>query len=64
MKNFKYEDCQYCCTDVDMRDYLLTDGCNGIYIDGNGNLVGDDEFDFEDTKLYYCPKCGRKLDDK
>ena len=64
MKNFKYEDCEYCCTDIDMRDYLLTDGCNGVYIDGNGNLVGDDEFDFEDTKLYYCPKCGRKLNDK
>lgn len=57
-----YEDCQYCCRDVDMRDYLLSNGNTGVYIDGNGNLVGDDEFYFEDKKLNYCPMCGRKLE--
>lgn len=55
------EDCQYCCGDVDGRDYLLSNGNEGIYIDGNGNLTGDDNFDFEDKKIKYCPICGRKL---
>jgi len=56
-----YEDCKYCCGDVDMRDYLLSDGCEGVYIDGNGNLSGDDKLNFEDAKINYCPMCGRKL---
>lgn len=55
--------CVYCCEDIDEVKYLMTDGVNGIYIDGNGNLCGD-EICFEDVKLYYCPKCGRKLNDK
>ena len=57
----KNEDCQYCCGDVDSRDYLLSDGCDGVYIDGNNNLSGDDKYDFEDIKINYCPICGRKL---
>ncbi|HBJ2604404.1 TPA: hypothetical protein ACXDAM_000813 [Clostridium botulinum] len=55
------KDCQYCCGDVDGRDYILSNGSEGIYIDGKGNFVGDDDFDFEDKRLNYCPVCGRKL---
>jgi hypothetical protein len=58
---FDYENCQYCCGDVNMRDYLLSNGDAGVYIDGNGNLTGDDEFYFNNKKLNYCPICGRKL---
>lgn len=56
-----YENCKYCSGDVDMRDYILSNGNEGVYIDGNGNLVGDDDFDFEDKKINFCPICGRKL---
>ena len=59
--SISYEDCMYCCDDVDTRDYLLTDGCAGVYIDGNGNLIGDDVLNFTDRKLNYCPMCGRKF---
>jgi hypothetical protein len=56
-----YENCQYCCDNVDERDLLLSNGSEGVYIDGNGNLIGDDEFNFNDKKLNYCPICGKKL---
>ncbi|EQB3100454.1 hypothetical protein ACYIU4_001790 [Clostridium botulinum] len=55
------KECEYCCGDVDNRDLLLSDGCDGIYIDGNGSLIGDDVFNFSDKKINYCPVCGRKL---
>lgn len=68
IKLAEYEDrfennnnCKYCCGTVDDRDYLLSDGHNGVYISGNGELVCDDVFDFEDKKVKYCPVCGRKL---
>ena len=54
-------DCEYCCGDVDYRNLILSNGCDGIYIDGEGNLVGDDEFNFKDKKINYCPICGKKL---
>jgi hypothetical protein len=57
----KYEDCAYCCDDVDSRVYLITDGCNGVYLDGNGFLVADDGLEMTETKMSYCPVCGRKL---
>lgn len=56
-----YENCQYCCDDVDMRDYLIGNGCEGIYIDGDGNLTGNDELELNDKKLNCCPMCGRKF---
>lgn len=57
-----YDECQYCYGDVDMRDYLLTNGDSGVYINGNGELTGDDGLEFFDTKkLNFCPICGRKL---
>lgn len=58
----EYSDCAYCCDDVDTRDYLLTDGCDGVYIDGNNNLTGDDSLGFSDNKIKFCPMCGRKLE--
>jgi hypothetical protein len=61
MNIISYDDCNYCCDDVDKRDYILADGYGGFYIDGNGNLVGDDAYDFPDRKINYCPMCGRKL---
>ena len=57
-------DCEYCCGDVDDRSLLLSNGSDGIYISGNGELVGDDIFYFEDKKINYCPVCGRKLNNK
>lgn len=55
--------CQYCSGDVDERKYLLInkDTEIGIYIDGNGNLTGDDELEFGDKKINFCPSCGRSL---
>lgn len=61
MSVISYDDCQYCCDDVDMRDYLITDGNLGLYIDGNGNITGDDELELWEKKLNYCPMCGRKF---
>lgn len=55
------KDCKYCCGDVDARDLLLSDGSDGVYISGNGELVGDDIFCFIDKKINYCPICGKKL---
>ncbi|EQB3099713.1 hypothetical protein ACYIU4_001035 [Clostridium botulinum] len=57
------KECEYCCGDVDGRAYLVSNGSEGFYIDGNGNLTSDDEFDFDfgDKKLDYCSICGRKL---
>ncbi len=59
--NLNYEHCNYCCGDVDTRDYLLSNGSEGAYIDGNGNLTGDDQLYFENKKISYCPMCSRKL---
>jgi len=53
--------CRYCCVDIDDRDLLLSDGCDGVYIDGNNQLVGDDAFNFDYKKINFCPICGRKL---
>lgn len=67
IKLAEYEDrdeiknCPCCCGDVNGRDYLLSNGNEGVYIDGNGNLTSDDNFDFEDKKINFCPECGRKL---
>ena len=58
------KDCNYCCGDVDERSLLLSDGSDGVYISGNGELVGDDIFDFVDKKINYCPVCGRNLNKK
>lgn len=55
-------DCKYCCGDVDDREYILSDENGaGIYIDGNGNLIGDDIFGLNSRKLKFCSECGRKL---
>lgn len=56
-----YENCQYCCGDVNMRENLLSDCVSDVYIDGNGNLSGDDELNFEPKKINFCPMCGRRL---
>ena len=61
MNKNKYEKCAYCCDDVDMRDYLLTDGGDGIYIAGNNNLTADDPLELDGVKINFCPMCGRKL---
>jgi hypothetical protein len=53
--------CVYCSIEVDSRDYLMNNGCEGIYIDGNGNLVADDELQLSDVKIKFCPICGKKL---
>jgi len=53
--------CKYCCGDVDERDYVLSNGSDGVYITGNGELIGDDNLDFKDVKINFCPFCGRKL---
>lgn len=56
-------DCNYCTGNVDSRKALLvTESLDEIYIDGENYLTGDDEFSLkEDTKINYCPMCGRKL---
>lgn len=56
-------DCNYCTGNVDSRKPLLvTKSLDEIYIDGNNYLTGDDNFSLEeDTKINYCPMCGRKL---
>lgn len=55
-------DCKYCSGDVDTRNYLISSGSEGVYIDGNNNLTADDEFEFEELKINFCPVCGRKLE--
>lgn len=61
MEKVTYDDCQYCCDDVDMRDYLLGDGNGGIFIDQNNCLENDLEFVLFNHSINYCPECGRKL---
>ena len=53
--------CKYCTGDVNNREFLLHNGNLGVYIDGNDNLTGDDEFGFESIPIKYCPICGREL---
>ena len=45
------KDCNYCCGDVDERSLLLSDGSDGVYISGNGELVGARVGTSEKTKL-------------
>lgn len=62
MPNIKsYEDCNFCCGDVNERDYLISNGEVGVYIDGNNNLEDANESYLEGAKLNYCPMCGWKL---
>jgi len=51
--------CVYCSVDVDSRDYLMGNGSEGVYIDGNGNLIADDELELSDIKINFCPMCGK-----
>lgn len=53
--------CEYCCGDVNSRSFLLSNGNEAVYIDGNGNLSADDELELEDKRINYCPMCGRDL---
>ena len=59
--------CKYCEGDVDDRNYIakdleLLEDKIYLYIDGNGmlNVSNQDGF-YDDTKINYCPMCGRKL---
>lgn len=59
--------CRYCEGDVDDRKYIardleLLEEKIDLYIDGNGmlNVSNQDGF-YDDTKINYCPMCGRKL---
>lgn len=60
-KSHSYDDCQYCCDDELMRDYLLSDGSGGIFIDKNNCLENDLEIGLWNFSIDYCPVCGRKL---
>lgn len=59
--------CKFCEGDVDHRKYIardleLLEEKIDLYIDGNGmlNVSNQDGF-YDDTKINYCPMCGRKL---
>lgn len=54
--------CKYCTGDINYRKpIMVNEFLDEIYINGNNNLVSDDCFELEDTKINYCPMCGRKL---
>ena len=62
-------DCKYCMGDVEQRANLLipTSGIEGyeqndIYIDEE-NYICDMYGEYGNTKINYCPMCGRKLGD-
>lgn len=55
------EPCSYCEVEVDARDYLISNGGEGVYICGNGYLVADDELEMGETKIIFCPMCGKRL---
>lgn len=55
------EECIYCEWDVETRDYIIGDGGRGIYIDGNGYLMPDDDLNMDEIEINFCPMCGRKL---
>ena len=57
----RYDDCQYCCDDELMRDYLISDGNGGVFIDKNNCLENDLEIGLWNFSVNYCPNCGRKL---
>lgn len=61
MKNINYSDCNYCCDDEMMRDYLIHDGNGGVFIDNNNYLENDLEVGLFNQKINFCPMCGRKL---
>lgn len=55
------KECKYCMGDEKKRYALMGNANKCLYINKDSCLTTDDAYEFEDCLIYYCPKCGRKL---
>lgn len=55
------KDCRYCTGEENERYALMGNAEKCLYINRSGYLTTDESYEFEDCLIYYCPKCGRKL---